>query len=66
MSHAAWPGAMWPSGMYSVSSSISSSTECRWLKVARRESCPLRRTGIPSFPKLGLTRLAKASASAMP
>ena len=44
-----------------ASFSISISTEWRWLKVPRRLSCPLSRTGMPAF-----TRLPNASASAMP
>ena len=48
------------SGTYSSPVSRSRSTRCRWLKVPRAQSWPLRRTGVPSY-----TSVPKASASAI-
>ena len=41
----AWPGASCSAARIPFSSSMSMSTEWRWLKVPRRQSCPLRRRG---------------------
>ena len=49
------------SGIQRCSFSMSMRTEWRWLKVPRCESCPLRRTGVPSS-----SSEPKATASAMP
>ena len=52
---------MWHSGMYVWPSWMSCSTAWRWLNVPRPQSCPVRRTRVPS-----VTSEANANSSAMP